>query len=109
MIGKAFLLCGDCGETIEYDVPKVTGEFTITHVCPTPGKFLREKRVSYYSLSGIKEVPIGPISGKLVMLQGYLHDQGEEEYVELKTKWLQEMIDEINAKVQELLKVIHDD
>jgi len=56
--------------------------------------------------TGIKEVPLGPISEKLVMLQGY---QGEEKYIELKTKWLQEMIDEINAKVQELLKAMHDD
>jgi len=57
----------------------------------------------------IKEVPIGPISEKLLMLQGYLHDQGEEPYIELKTQWLQEMINEINEKVQGLLKAIHDD
>lgn len=59
--------------------------------------------------TGIKEVPIGPISEKLVMLQGYLNDQGEEPLIELKTQWLQEMIDEIDAKVQELLKVMHDE
>ena len=59
--------------------------------------------------TGIKEIPLGPISKKLVMLQGYLNDQGEEPLIELKTKWLQEMIDEIDAKFQELLKVIHDE
>jgi len=66
--------------------------------------------------TGIKEVPLGPISEKLVMLQGYLNDphelhsyKGEEPHIELKTKWLQEMINEIDAKVQELLKAMHDE
>ncbi len=59
--------------------------------------------------TGIKEIPLGPISKKLVMLQGYLNDQGEEPFIELKTEWLREMIKEIDEKVQELLKAIHDD
>ena len=59
--------------------------------------------------TGIKEIPLGPISEKLVMLQRYLNDQYEEPLIELKTQWLQEMINEINEKVQGLLKAIHDD
>lgn len=69
-----------------------------------------EKLLGYVrKRTGIKEVPLGPISEKLVMLYGYLEDRGDEPLIELKVEWLKEMIDEIDTKVQELLKAIHDD
>ena len=58
--------------------------------------------------TSIKEIPLGPISKKLILLHECLKIQGDEPVVELSTEWLREMIQEIDENVQKLLEAIYD-